>query len=186
MSLPDLAASVAQLAASRDLSPGEAERAASNLALAGAAPPCHVWYGDPLLSSADAQHSVDSYDAMEAVLGEQQRADWSMFDYAGDLVRREIEGWKARACLCARQESTSGSGRRRSAALECPVAEASCGRLSALPPFLSPANPPAGSGERVAVKAQAAARALPRPAARPLHAHGGGRRGARLPLGPRT
>lgn len=130
MSLSELAASVAQLAASRDLSPGEAELAASNLALAGATPPCHVWYGDPLLSSGEAQHSVESYDAMEAVLLEQQRADWSMFDYAGNVVRREVEGWKVRArwawwCVWHRWQRA-----------HCGWLEAACGCPSALPAVL--------------------------------------------------
>lgn len=31
---------------------------------------------------------------MEALLVEQQRQDWSMFEYAGQLVCRDVEGWQ--------------------------------------------------------------------------------------------
>ena len=34
------------------------------------------------------------YEAMEALLAEQQRQDWSMFEYAGQLVCRDVEGWQ--------------------------------------------------------------------------------------------
>lgn len=39
---------------------------------------------------------------MEVLLVEQQRQDWSMFEYAGQLVCRDVEGWqvRARALLC--------------------------------------------------------------------------------------
>ena len=80
MPLHELRASVAALAASRDLSPAEAELAAANLALlqpdhsadgsgdaeggsggggGGARRRRHVWYGDPLLSTSEARHRVE-------------------------------------------------------------------------------------------------------------------------------
>lgn len=33
---------------------------------------------------------------MEALLVEQQRGDWTMFEYAGQLVCRDVEGWQVR------------------------------------------------------------------------------------------
>ncbi|KAL4433793.1 hypothetical protein ABPG75_000234 [Micractinium tetrahymenae] len=116
--LRELQAAVAQLAASRDLSAAEAELANANLALlepagsaagvaAGAAHGAggsgsggeqrrrHVWYGDPLLSTSDSRHSVAGYSEMEELLVEHQRQDRSMFEYAGQLVCRDVEGWQA-------------------------------------------------------------------------------------------
>lgn len=113
MTLAELGAAAQALAGARDLSAAEAELAAANLALVqapwgggegpaavgdgpAAAGPTHVWYGDPLLSSGESRHSVGGYAAMEALLVEQQRQDWSMFEYAGQLVCRDVEGWQVR------------------------------------------------------------------------------------------
>jgi hypothetical protein len=34
---------------------------------------------------------------MEDLLLDQQRQDWSMFEYAGQQVCREVEGWQVRS-----------------------------------------------------------------------------------------
>ena len=119
--LADLPAVSQQLLACKDLSAADAELAVANLALllpgSGAgggavvahdhAPPLssmrqHVWYGDPLLTSSGSDsssgicHSVaGGYAAMETLLIEGQRQDWSAFEHAGQLVCRDVEGWRA-------------------------------------------------------------------------------------------
>lgn len=47
---------------------------------------------------------------MEALLVEQQRQDWSMFEYAGQLVCRDVEGWQVGGATVA---GRVGSGLRR-------------------------------------------------------------------------
>ena len=36
---------------------------------------------------------------MEELLSEQQRQDWSMFEYSGQLVCRDVEGWQVRPAV---------------------------------------------------------------------------------------
>ena len=40
---------------------------------------------------------------MEKSLSEQQRQDWSMFEYSGQLVCRDVEGWQVRRLRALRQ-----------------------------------------------------------------------------------
>lgn len=59
---------------------------------------------------------------MEALLVEQQRQDWSMFEYAGQLVCRDVEGWQVGRAAAARARALTrrgGVGRCRGAGLLC-------------------------------------------------------------------
>ncbi|KAL4853977.1 Inactive ubiquitin carboxyl-terminal hydrolase 53 [Chlorella vulgaris] len=57
--------------------------------------PPSVWYGDPLLSTSNSRHCVEGYAEMEQLLVDQQRQDWGMFLYGGQMVCRDVEGWQA-------------------------------------------------------------------------------------------
>lgn len=39
---------------------------------------------------------LQSYEAAEDLLADQQRQDWSLFEHAGQLVCRDVEGWQVR------------------------------------------------------------------------------------------
>ena len=242
MPLKDLQAAMQQLLASKDLSAAEAELAAANLALlmpadakaaaAGAvgggqaAGPRHVWYGDPLLSTSDARHSVEvrfdagwlagwlagrqagrqtwcrllllrpgwvwqlghallpcpsllllplilpctsgclqGYGEMEKLLLEQQRQDWSMFEYSGQLVCRDVEGWQVRQSVCPQADRPLTS----TCMLDGVCCALLAGTKTCSPRLIDCDALTAGGGECAASEANAAAGALPRPAAGPLH-----------------
>ena len=113
--LSQLGTAVAQLASSRELTPADAELATANLRRLqgkeeGEGEQRHVWYGDtpPILGSStvsssmsssglaiEVKHEARGYDEMEQLLMEQQRHDWQMFDHAGQLVCRDVEGWQS-------------------------------------------------------------------------------------------
>eukprot|EP00887_Chlorella_sp_A99_P005124 scaffold25.g5124.t1 len=109
MPLRALAGAVQALAAARELTPAEADLAAANLRrLAGGGEggePAHVWYADLALvgggagagaaGDAGSKAEAKGYAEMERALMEQQRQNWQLFDAAGQLVCRDVEGWQS-------------------------------------------------------------------------------------------
>lgn len=63
---------------------------------------CRSWAGlqlwqsqPPLPCMLLALPAPQSYEAAEDLVADQQRQDWSLFEYAGQLVCRDVEGWQA-------------------------------------------------------------------------------------------